>query len=193
MANKAKADNSDILNQLNITEGSFAVLTLHRPSNVDDAEVFEGILDALEVIQRDMPIIFPIHPRTLHNLKSLNLAQRLEQMKNLRIIDPLGYLDFLKILSSSRLVLTDSGGIQEETTILKVPCLTLRENTERPVTVEMGSNFIVGTDPQKIVQAYRQVIACDMPDSEVIPLWDGLAAQRILKNIIEILSITQRV
>jgi UDP-N-acetylglucosamine 2-epimerase (non-hydrolysing) len=119
----------------------------HRPTNVDNPRIFAQLLDALEVIQRDLPIVFPIHPRTRKSLTENGLAPRMEAMPGLRPIDPAGYPDFLKLLSHARIVLTDSGGIQEETTILKVPCLTLRENTERPVTAQVGSNRVVGTDP----------------------------------------------
>jgi UDP-N-acetylglucosamine 2-epimerase (non-hydrolysing) len=185
MANKAKADESDILDKLGLKKDDFAVLTLHRPSNVDDSTIFGGILDALEVIQNDMPVIFPIHPRTLRNMKSFNFESRFVQMPNLKFIEPLGYLDFLKIMSCARIVLTDSGGIQEETTILKVPCLTLRDNTERPVTIECGLNQLVGTNPQKIIHAYRKVIKTNMNQSQVPPFWDGLAAERIVRNILE--------
>ena len=149
LKNKTKAEGSNILEQLNLNGDGFCVLTLHRPSNVDDPIVSGKILDALEVIQNDMPIIFPIHPRTHQNLASFHLDKRFEKLLNLQRIDPLGYLDFLKLMTSARLVLTDSGGIQEETTILKVPCLTLRENTERPITVEIGSNQVVDTDPDR--------------------------------------------
>lgn len=185
LSNKAKADESDILDNLDLNEKDFAALTLHRPSNVDDPVVFGGIADALEVIQKDMPVIFPIHPRTLRNLHSFNFESRFKQMPNLKLIEPLGYLDFLKITSSARIVLTDSGGIQEETTILKVPCLTLRENTERPVTVQCGSNKIVGTNPENIIQAYKDVMNSDTRETQIPPLWDGKAAERIVETIIE--------
>ncbi|MBN2590384.1 MAG: UDP-N-acetylglucosamine 2-epimerase (non-hydrolyzing) [Sedimentisphaerales bacterium] len=185
LSNKAKADESDILDKLDLNGKDFAALTLHRPSNVDDPVVFGGIADALEVIQKDMPVIFPIHPRTLRNLQSFNFESRFKQMPNLKLIEPLGYLDFLKITSSARIVLTDSGGIQEETTILKVPCLTLRENTERPVTVQSGSNKIVGTNPENIIQAYREVMNSNTRDTQIPPLWDGKAAERIAETIIE--------
>lgn len=186
LANRTKAAESDILDKLGMDGEDFAALTLHRPSNVDDPEVFTGILDALEVIQKDMPVVFPIHPRTLRNLKSFNFESRFEQMPNLKLIEPLGYLDFLKIMSCAKLVLTDSGGIQEETTILRVPCLTLRENTERPVTVESGFNRIVGTKPEKIVRAYRQVMKSDNKEHHMPSLWDGHAAERIVQEILKI-------
>ncbi|MDP7635992.1 MAG: UDP-N-acetylglucosamine 2-epimerase (non-hydrolyzing) [Phycisphaerae bacterium] len=183
--NKAKADESKILEELKLEDIAYAALTMHRPSNVDDPSVLGRILDALEVIQRDMPIIFPVHPRTRKHLDGPALSDRVKTMGNLRILDPIGYLDFLKLMSSARLVLTDSGGIQEETTILKVPCITLRENTERPVTVEMGSNHIVGTDPQEILAAYRRVISGSRGKCKVPQLWDGKAAQRIVKIMAE--------
>ncbi|MBN2181527.1 MAG: UDP-N-acetylglucosamine 2-epimerase (non-hydrolyzing) [Sedimentisphaerales bacterium] len=185
LTHKARAHKSSILDRLNLNNRKFAVLTLHRPSNVDNPVVFGGILDALEIIQKDLPIIFPIHPRTSRNLTPFNLDRRLEKLPNLHLIEPLGYLDFLKIISTAKLVLTDSGGIQEETTILKVPCLTLRDNTERPVTVEIGSNRIVGTNPDKIIHAYNQVINGRLIEPQIPPLWDGRAADRIVQIIIE--------
>jgi UDP-N-acetylglucosamine 2-epimerase (non-hydrolysing) len=191
MTNKAKADESNILEKLNLKGDDFAVLTLHRPSNVDNPTVFGRILDALEIIQNDMPVIFPIHPRTLRNLKSFNFENRFKQLPNLQLIEPLGYLDFLKIMSCAKLVLTDSGGIQEETTILKVPCLTLRENTERPVTVESGLNQIVGTNPETIVKAYNEVMKSNIEESHIPPLWDGRAAQRIAAIIIRSVKSTR--
>jgi UDP-N-acetylglucosamine 2-epimerase (non-hydrolysing) len=185
LKNRAKAEGSQILDELGLAPGGYVVLTLHRPSNVDDPEVLGGLLDALEAIQRQMPIVFPIHPRTRNNLSRLGLGQRVAGMAGLRLIDPAGYLDFLKLMSSAKVVLTDSGGIQEETTILKVPCLTLRENTERPVTAEVGSNRIVGTDPQNILAAFRDTMEgrCRAPMTP--PLWDGHAAERIASILLE--------
>jgi len=187
LKNKAKADESRILDELGLSPGGYAALTLHRPSNVDDPAVLGRLLDALEVIQRDLPIVFPIHPRTRKNLAALGMSERIDAMENMRLIDPAGYLDFLKLTSSAKIVLTDSGGIQEETTILKVPCLTLRENTERPVTVEVGSNRIVGTDPKRILAAYRQTME-GAAASRTPPLWDGKAAGRIAKLLVEQLA-----
>ncbi len=185
LKNKEKADESKILDEQGLKSGSYAVLTLHRPANVDDPAVLGRILDALEVIQQDLPIVFPIHPRTRKNIAGSSLAGRVKAMTGLRLIDPVGYLDFLKLTSSARLVLTDSGGIQEETTILKVPCITLRENTERPVTAEIGSNQIVGTDPEKIISAYREVIDGHWRESRIPDLWDGHAAERIVEILTE--------
>ena len=185
LGNLEKARQSTILEELHhqgrLDGDGFAVLTMHRPSNVDDPDVFLRILDALEIIQRDMPILFPIHPRTRRNLLTLGLQGRIEQLPRLHLLEPLGYLDFLRLTSSAKVVLTDSGGIQEETTILKVPCLTLRENTERPITVEMGTNQIVGTDTEKIIKSYRHVIDGTYRHADVPPLWDGKAAQRIVQ------------
>jgi UDP-N-acetylglucosamine 2-epimerase (non-hydrolysing) len=158
---------------------------LHRPSNVDDPVVLGRILDALTVIQNEMPIIFPVHPRTRKNLLSCSLSTRLDEIPGLRLTDPLGYLDFLKLTSNAKVVLTDSGGIQEETTILRIPCLTLRENTERPVTASLGSNQIVGTDPTRIIKAYRQAVDGTWRKPEIPPLWDGRAAERIARILLE--------
>lgn len=185
LKNKAKANASTILEDLHLKAGNYAVLTLHRPGNVDGVEEFGRILDAIEVIQQDQPVVFPVHPRTAGNLTRARLATRIEGMGNLRLIDPAGYLDFLKLMSSAKLVLTDSGGIQEETTILKVPCLTLRHNTERPVTAELGTNRVVGTDPEKIIAAYRDVMAGRGRQPTTPPLWDGHAATRIAQILTE--------
>lgn len=184
LKNRAQAERSTVLDDLGLEPGAYAPLTLHRPSNVDDPETFGRILDALEVIQRDLPIIFPVHPRTRAILKQSPLGSRVEAMSGLRLIDPLGFLDFLKLMSEARLVLTDSGGIQEETTILGVPCLTLRENTERPITIEIGSNQLVGTDTQAILAAYRSVIDGQASTGQQPPLWDGRAAERIVEIIL---------
>jgi len=191
LKNLERARSSTILDDLYQSHGidgdRFAILTMHRPSNADDPVTFSRILDALEVIQKDLPIIFPIHPRTRKNLSSMGLQSRVDGLKNLHLLDPIGYLDFLKLTSSAKLVLTDSGGIQEETTILKVPCLTLRENTERPVTIECGCNHLVGTDTQKIISTYRQVVSEGKKACSVPPLWDGKAAERIVEILLQTL------
>jgi len=199
LRNQAAADRSSILEELALAAGSYAVLTLHRPSNVDDPRVLGCILDAIEVIQRDMSVVFPLHPRTRGNLdrslhdprSGMNLSDRVRGMRGLLVIDPAGYLDFLKLTSSAALVLTDSGGIQEETTILKVPCLTLRENTERPITTEVGSNRVVGTQPHRIIAAYRQIRSGEGRPVGVPPLWDGHAADRIARILVEKLVATR--
>lgn len=178
LAHRELAEQSDVLTRLSLSPSSYGVLTLHRPANVDDPRVLAGICDALERIQRDTPLVFPVHPRTRGNLARTGLLARLEGMGGMRLVEPLGYLDFLKLMSRAAIVLTDSGGIQEETTVLGVPCLTLRQNTERPVTVEQGTNQIVGMDPGRILAAYERVRAGHVP-TRVPDLWDGRAAERI--------------
>jgi len=162
-------------------DGDYALLTLHRPSNVDMRDSFDRILTALEVIAEKLPIVFPVHPRTRKTITELGLSERVDAIKNLRMTEPLGYLDFLNLSSRARLVLTDSGGIQEETTALGIPCLTLRENTERPITVEMGTNVIVGTDTRKIIAAAKASLNSSAKKPlEQPPLWDGHTSERIL-------------
>lgn len=172
---KAKA--SKILEELKVSPKNYAVLTLHRPSNVDDSVVLAGILDALNIISERLPVVFPVHPRTRKRIEGTGASIS----KNIRLIEPLGYLDFLKLVSEARLVLTDSGGIQEETTVLKVPCLTLRENTERPVTVTDGTNRLIGMDGKRIVSAALEVIENGHITGRVPELWDGKAGKRIIE------------
>jgi UDP-N-acetylglucosamine 2-epimerase (non-hydrolysing) len=167
---------SSILNDLHLTDRPFGVLTLHRPANVDDAEVLGGILSAIGRLQCELPIVFPVHPRTRKALEGHDLAS----MPGLVVTEPLGYLDFMKLLADARLVLTDSGGIQEETTVLGVPCLTLRNNTERPITIEQGTNHLVGLHSQRIVDAARQALSQPKANGRIPDLWDGRAAARIV-------------
>jgi UDP-N-acetylglucosamine 2-epimerase (non-hydrolysing) len=178
------ARQSSILEELNLRNGAspvpFAVLTLHRPSNVDSAPTLSKLLAAVEQIADELPIIFPVHPRTHERLKEI----RRQEHPQLRFIPPAGYLDFLCLLSHARMVLTDSGGIQEETTALGVPCLTLRENTERPITVTRGTNQIVAQDPQRILAAARDILAGKVPSGRTPDLWDGLASQRIVQILL---------
>src|SRR5438045_2805178 len=186
-ANLERARGSNILNELNLEGKDYGVLTLHRPSNVDERVALLGILNALKEIGRRVPIIFPAHPRTRKMIDELELTAEFENAKGLVMIEPAGYLDFLKLMSSARLVLTDSGGIQEETTVLGIPCVTLRENTERPITVEMGTNTIAGTDTAKIVAAANCALdhPPDKSNLKIPPLWDGWTADRILDALLE--------
>ncbi|MEO0479569.1 MAG: UDP-N-acetylglucosamine 2-epimerase (non-hydrolyzing) [Planctomycetota bacterium] len=180
LKNLEKARETTILEKLGLEPKSYAVVTLHRPSNVDDNAVLGRILDVLKVVQEDQPILFPVHPRTRSRLQDPALAPKVEAMPNLRLLDPAGYLEFVRLCDAARLVLTDSGGIQEETTIMDVPCLTLRENTERPVTCEIGTNQLVGTDPDRILEGYRKIQTGEAGRGEAPPLWDGQAAVRIV-------------
>lgn len=175
----AQAERSGVLEQIGVAPRQYNVVTLHRPSNVDDPATFGRLLDAIDAIQQDLPVVFPMHPRTFANLTRLGLEPRMRSLRNLRVVEPLGYLDFLKLTGNAAVVLTDSGGIQEETTILGVWCLTLRENTERPVTITEGTNTLVGTDPRRILEAYERCRATPRGAMRVPEKWDGLAAQRI--------------
>jgi len=178
------AQKSNIGNELGLLDGSgfapFAVLTLHRPSNVDSVQTLEKLLNAIEAVAEELLVIFPVHPRTQQRLKDARVRHHVR----VRMIPPVGYLDFLCLLDRSRLVLTDSGGIQEETTALGVPCLTLRENTERPITVTEGTNQLVGQDPTKIVAAAREILAGKVKGGQVPQFWDGHAAKRIVKILL---------
>ena len=167
---------------LGLVRGHYAVLTLHRPSNVDDPATFEQLIDALAAIAEETPIVFPVHPRTRGRVEQSASAARLVKRGRLQLLDPLGYLEFVALLDGSKVTLTDSGGIQEETTILGVPCLTLRENTERPVTITHGTNAIVGTDPTRIMDAWSRV-KTEKPSATRPPLWDGRTAERIVETL----------
>jgi UDP-N-acetylglucosamine 2-epimerase (non-hydrolysing) len=159
----------------------YAILTLHRPSNVDDAKTFALILDSLEEILPRLPIVFPVHPRSRRRIAEFGFDGRLEQLSKLKMCTPMGYLAFLSLMLDSRFVMTDSGGIQEETTALGIPCLTLRENTERPVTVQVGTNVIVGTDPDRVVAEALRLLDGTERGGNIPPLWDGQAARRIVE------------
>ena len=159
----------------------YGVLTLHRPSNVDSVETLRSLMQAVDAVARQLPIIFPVHPRTQHKLEQLGSRG----LTSVRLIPPVGYLDFIGLLSQARLVLTDSGGIQEETTALGIPCLTLRENTERPITVSQGTNQIVGQDPSKITHAASKILAGDAPAGRLPRHWDGKASERIIHILLD--------
>lgn len=171
------AERSPILRQLGLMGKKFALVTLHRPSNVDEKKNLANFMKIFsKVTALNLHVIFPVHPRTEKNLKKWHI-----QAKNVTLIPPLGYLDFLKLMSHSSIVLTDSGGIQEETTILGIPCLTLRKNTERPVTVTSGTNKVVGGNEAKILKAVRKILAGRSGRKIAPKFWDGKAAERIAK------------
>jgi UDP-N-acetylglucosamine 2-epimerase (non-hydrolysing) len=181
LRHKERALALDVLERYGLDSQGFALLTLHRPSNVDVPEVLTKILDALAEIQSRLPIVFPAHPRTVERVREFGLEDRIAAMPDLRVTEPLGYLEFLNLMANARVVLTDSGGIQEETTILGVPCLTLRKNTERPVTVTAGTNTLVGCDPQRIVVEALAVLDSEGKTGRVPELWDGQAAERVVE------------
>jgi UDP-N-acetylglucosamine 2-epimerase (non-hydrolysing) len=187
IAHRARARALDVPSALGLSPGAYGVITLHRPSNVDDPAVFEELLAAIAVISEELPLIFPVHPRTRPTVERSPAAARLIDRGRLRLVEPLGYLEFLGLVEQSGVVLTDSGGVQEETTILGVPCLTLRENTERPVTITHGTNQLVGTSAARIVAAWKS----RRPTSGVgvaPPLWDGSAALRIVDVLRQFLA-----
>jgi UDP-N-acetylglucosamine 2-epimerase (non-hydrolysing) len=160
--------------QIPVEERKYAVVTLHRPSNVDDVETLTDILGVITEIARDVPVVFPVHPRTRSRLSETGA----DRVKGLILTQPLGYIDFLSLTAHARIVLTDSGGLQEETTALGVPCLTLRKNTERPITITHGTNRLVGIEPQAILAGYREAMTMPAPNGRP-PLWDGHTAERI--------------
>jgi UDP-N-acetylglucosamine 2-epimerase (non-hydrolysing) len=173
---------SKLSSKLNITEKQYGLVTLHRPSNVDDPIVLSNILRALGEISTDLPIIFPIHPRTRARIRQTGLEIKTDG--RLQLTEPIGYLDFLCLQQRAKLVITDSGGIQEETTFLGVPCLTVRENTERPVTVSTGTNILVGRDMGLLRSEVERILAGGSKKGTILPLWDGKASERIADIIV---------
>ena len=186
---QSKIHDSDILKTLGLENTKYVSLTLHRPSNVDSKETLVKILDALEYIQNNVKLVFPIHPRTKKMIENFGLEHRIDKMSNLLMIDPLGYFDFSKLVSGSLFVLTDSGGIQEETTVQGIPCITLRKNTERPITITQGTNEIAGSDTNKIIQLADRILAGNWKNSQTPELWDGNTAVRIIDSIKENLAL----
>jgi len=178
LANLGRAVEGDTLRRLGLKPRGYGLATLHRPANVDDPAVLAALLPALDEVARMCPLVLPAHPRTAQRLRDADLSPRV------RVIPPAGYLDFVALEASARLVLTDSGGVQEETTVLGVPCLTLRDNTERPITLTEGTNQLVGRDPDRIVTVARQVLA-DPPARRRPTLWDGRAGHRIASALLD--------
>jgi UDP-N-acetylglucosamine 2-epimerase (non-hydrolysing) len=178
LRSREKASQSDALQRLDLAEqpGGHALVTLHRPANVDDPDGLRRLFSALNEVAESVRVVFPAHPRTRIQVEKYDISPS----PGILLIKPLGYLDFLHLMSTARLVLTDSGGVQEETTVLGVPCLTLRENTERPITTTVGTNQLMGSDPEKIVHHAREILAGRAPTGKVPPLWDGRAAERII-------------
>jgi len=177
--NLEKSKSSTIHSELNIEGKGYGILTLHRPSNVDDLASFNSIISGLEHIGEQLPIVFPMHPRTRKQAEKFGILSRLEAIPNIVITDPIGYLDFVALTAGAKLVLSDSGGIQEETTALGIPCLTLRHNTERPITVTEGTNVVVGNDTTSIIAAADEIFQNGGKAGRVPDLWDGNTAARI--------------
>jgi UDP-N-acetylglucosamine 2-epimerase (non-hydrolysing) len=189
---REKAERSEILEELDLEKAGYVVLTLHRPSNVDEKDVLSGLLEALCTISEELPVVFPAHPRTRKKLEEFELEGRLLSCARkpgyrtgLQLIEPRSYTDFLALEMNAKLALTDSGGIQEETTVLGVPCLTLRDNTERPVTITRGTNQLVGSRADDIVREARKILTGERKEGEIPPLWDGKSAERIVRVLLE--------
>lgn len=180
-AQRRRLARSGVLERLGVARGEYALLTVHRPSNVDDPDRLAELLEMLAELERMIPVVFPAHPRVARRIEEAGLIGMLGRLGRTIMTDPLGYLDFVRLMSEARLVLTDSGGVQEETTVLGVPCLTLRTSTERPVTVEQGTNVLVGTDPARALREARRILAGQRDGEARTPdLWDGRAAERIV-------------
>jgi UDP-N-acetylglucosamine 2-epimerase (non-hydrolysing) len=180
-----KARLSKIRQSLGVADGKYALVTLHRPSNVDIKENLANLLLTLGRLSRTQPVIFPVHPRTRRMIDNFKLIEILHSNPNLILCEPVGYLDFLCLLEFAGVVITDSGGIQEETTFLGVPCLTMRENTERPVTVTEGTNRLMGFNYELVVNEAEKIFQGKPKKGKIPELWDGKAAERIVKTIVE--------
>lgn len=179
-----RAKRSNILQRIGVN-GSYGLVTLHRPSNVDSIENLQPLFETLIKISKKIKLIFPIHPRTRNNAEKFLLFSKIEGCSGIQLTDPLGYLDFLNLTSNAEVVITDSGGIQEETTYLGVPCVTLRDNTERPVTVSIGTNYLIGTNPADLLRTVMEIHSGKIKNARIPQLWDGKASERIIYSIVE--------
>lgn len=182
--NENKLKQPSIWNDLMLKEKRYLVMTLHRPSNVDEAEQLKTLITQIATLGKDFPIIFPVHPRTKKLLQDLDLT-----FENLNYIEPLGYLEFNYLVKNTLVVLTDSGGVTEETTVMNIPCITLRDSTERPETCEMGTNVLVGNDTKKLQAAFKKLLSGNWKTTNIPELWDGKAAKRIVDYLAEIYSL----
>lgn len=181
LANRHRFEKPAVWNELELEKGKYFVITLHRPANVDEADKLRSLMNEITSNTRDLPIIFPMHPRTAKIFNELGISA-----PNLNIVDPLGYLQFNYLVENSMGVITDSGGITEETSIMNIPCITLRDNTERPETVELGTNELIGTNPDAIKPTLDKLFGGEWKKGAEIPLWDGEAAKRIIDVLIEL-------
>ena len=180
-----KAESLSPLKKHNLDIKEYSLVTLHRPSNVDDKNILKNILQAFSVIQKDIPIVWPVHPRTKKMLTKFKLNSFLKKQKNLILLPAISYLNFLSLMSKAKFVMTDSGGIQEETTALGIPCLTIRENTERPITIKQGTNILVGIKKENIIKHARKILKNQSKKGRIPKYWDGNTAKRIIKIILE--------
>ena len=180
MQYQEKARNSDILDRIDVKD-DYALITLHRPSNVDNKEGLLTILNAFEEISKSISLIFPIHPRTTKQIQTFNLEDKVKKMENLHLVPPVGYYDFLKLQMDAKFILTDSGGIQEESTYFGVPCLTLRPNTERPITITQGTNTLVKLETDDIINEAKKILSGNIKKGSIPKYWDGKTAERIVK------------
>jgi UDP-N-acetylglucosamine 2-epimerase (non-hydrolysing) len=185
LAHLPKTEHQDVLQRFGVEAGNYATLTLHRPSNVDIPEVLSGIVDIMIELSQELPIVWPIHPRSSKMLAQSGLLERIERHASFKLTDPLGYLDMLTLNRRARMIVTDSGGLQEEATVLGVPCVTLRQNTERPVTVEAGANRLAGNQPEGVRAAIQSVLEGERPNIRIPELWDGKAAVRIVDVLMQ--------
>jgi UDP-N-acetylglucosamine 2-epimerase (non-hydrolysing) len=184
---RERAGESTLLNDLGLSKKEYVLVTLHRPSNVDQKKTLTSFVEIMEQTAGKLPMVWPVHPRSRKQAEAFELWERLQRIKNLYLLEPIGYLDNVNLMRNARLVLTDSGGIQEETTALGVPCLTARENTERPITIAEGTNTLVGTNKEDIlnhIKKHLQNGAADFKDLLKPLYWDGKTAKRIVKAIV---------
>lgn len=184
LAHSEKARHRSPYERFHVESGGYALLTLHRPSNVDSRAALSSMMDVFQRLSDALPILFPVHPRTYKKLETFDLLEKAQAATHLHLLEPAGYLDFLSLQQHARLVMTDSGGIQEETTALGIPCLTLRENTERPITIDEGTNTLVGTDPTLIASEFMQIVDSGGKAGRIPALWDGKTGQRAAQAIV---------
>ena len=183
---RAKAKQSSILNDLGADPKSYVLMTMHRPANVDHKAGLEDILTIIENTAAQKPVIFPMHPRTAKSIERHGLQERLDAIQQLSILEPLGYLEFLCLMDNAFTVITDSGGIQEETTFLQVPCLTFRDTTERPITTELGTNTLLqDLNPQTVHEHFMSIVEGTAREGVVPPLWDGQTSERIADHLLQ--------
>ncbi|MBN1912296.1 MAG: UDP-N-acetylglucosamine 2-epimerase (non-hydrolyzing) [Pirellulales bacterium] len=180
-----KARSRDTLTRHGVRPGGYGVVTLHRPANVDQPETLGPMLDVLVETSASLPLVFPIHPRTRERIRRFGLAEKLDVAKGIFQAEPLGYLDFLALTSQAKVIVTDSGGLQEESTVLGIPCLTARPNTERPITVDQGTSTLVGSDATQLQACLKAVLDGSYKQGTCPELWDGQAAGRIAKELVE--------